>query len=177
MAVVEPEHKENWWCRVRQNSEYWKRRFTWPNCVKMHYSNILSQQEVATKIDQMEKTDGDKSHLYVENILVLESSHKPKPLGSYSSRHNHWTELWGSFVKFLDEYGVEVPIPSICKTWRRDLRCDIQRNRALWEWKSHSWSKKNIQKGIARKSSRIQREHVLQTNRGNHQPQGNLGSS
>ena len=43
-------------------------------------SNILSWQEVATKFDQMEKTDGDKSHLYVENTLVLESSHKP----------NHW---------------------------------------------------------------------------------------
>ena len=47
------------------------------NNVKKPHSNILSQQEVATKFDQMEKTDGDKSHLHAENILVLESLHKP----------------------------------------------------------------------------------------------------
>ena len=48
---------------------------------------------------------------------------------------------------------------------------------ALCERHSYSRSKNQIQQRIARKSSRIQRKHVLQTKRGNHQPQGNLGSS
>ena len=43
----------------------------------------LSQQEVATKFDQMEKTDGDESHIYAENTFVLESSvPQAKPLGA-----------------------------------------------------------------------------------------------
>ena len=82
--------------------------------MKKPYSNILSQQ-VATKFDQMEKTDGDKSHLYAENILVLESSPQAKPLGAIPACTIKGPISEVLIVKILDEYGVEVAIPSICK--------------------------------------------------------------
>ena len=78
--------------------------------MKKRYSNILSQQEIAAKFDQMEKTEGDKSHSCAENMFVLESFHEPFSagtiIGPISEVH---------IVKILDEYGLEVAIPSLCK--------------------------------------------------------------
>ena len=78
--------------------------------MKKRYSNILSQQETATKFDQMKKTDGDKSDSCAENMFVLESFHElfsaGTIIGPISEVH---------IVKILDEYGLEVAIPSICK--------------------------------------------------------------
>ena len=51
------------------------------------HSNILSQQEVATNFGQMEKTDRDKSHLFAENIIFLESSHKPSHWELFQQAH------------------------------------------------------------------------------------------
>ena len=50
----------------------------------------------ATMFDQMEKTDGDESHLYAENIFVFESFHKP----------NRWelfqqAQLSDRFMRFI----------------------------------------------------------------------------
>ena len=32
--LLRTKHRENWWCRMKQNSEYWKSRFAWPRYVK-----------------------------------------------------------------------------------------------------------------------------------------------
>ena len=86
-------------------------------CEKKLDSNTLSQQEIATKFDQMEKTDGDKSHFYAENMFVLESFHKPNRWELFQHAQLSDQSLRFMLWKFLDEYGVEVAIPSICKPW------------------------------------------------------------
>ena len=73
--------------------------------MKKLYPNFLSQQEIATKFDEMEKTDGDKSHLYADNVFVLEVFPQAKPFLSYSSRHSYRTDPRVHIVKILDEYG------------------------------------------------------------------------
>ena len=45
----------------------------------------------SSEFDQMEKMDGEKSHLHAENILVLKSAPN-QTVGSYSSRHNYRTD-------------------------------------------------------------------------------------
>ena len=65
--------------------------------------------------DQMEKTDGDKSHLHAENILVVESSHKPNRWGAVPAGTIIGPISEVLIVKILDECGVEVAIPSIYK--------------------------------------------------------------
>ena len=65
----------------------------------------------------MQKTGGDISHLYAENTLVLESSHKPNHWELFQQAQLSDRSLW--FIlqkkKILDENGVEVALPSICK--------------------------------------------------------------
>ena len=137
--------------------------------VKKPYSNIMSQQEVAAKFDQMEKADGDKSHLCRE-YTSSRAFPQAKPLGTISAGTIMGPISEVLVVKILDECGVEVAIPSICKPGdvtyvviSRETERDVN--------EIHTDEQKNqIQWGIARKSSRIQRKHVLQTKRGNHQP-------
>ena len=119
LTIVEPEEvkmltsspnlaQETSWWRVRQYSEYWKRRFTWPIMWK---SFILSQPEVDTKFNQMEKTDGDKSP-FMQRICLFSSRPTSPTVGSYPSGRPI-SEV--HIVNILDEYGLEVPNPSICK--------------------------------------------------------------
>ena len=68
----------------------------------------------------------DTNHTCAENTLVLGPSHKPNRLGTISAGTIIGPISEVLVVKILDECGVEVAIPSICKTWRRDLRCDTQ---------------------------------------------------
>ena len=91
--------------------------------MKKPYSNILSQQEIATKFDQMEKTDADESHLDAENIFVLESFHKPNRWELFQQAQlSDRSEV--HIVNILDEYiGSSDSINM--QTWRR-VRCDIQ---------------------------------------------------
>ena len=44
------------------------------NYVKQLYSNISSSLEKSAKLDEKEKTDGEKLHFCAENILVWDSS-------------------------------------------------------------------------------------------------------
>ena len=71
-------------------------------------------EKASTKFDQMEKTDGDKSHLYSEDILVL-SLPTSQPLGAIPAGTLIGPIQEVRNVKILDEYGVEVAVPSICK--------------------------------------------------------------
>ena len=62
----------------------------------------------------MEKTDADESHLDAENVFVLESFHKPKSWELFQQAQlSDRSEV--HIVNILDEYGLEVAIPSICK--------------------------------------------------------------
>ena len=81
--------------------------------MKKPYSKILSQEEIATKFDQMEKTDGDKSHLYAENVFVLESF-RPKSWELFKQAQLlDRSEV--HIVNILGDRGLEVAIPSMCK--------------------------------------------------------------
>ena len=76
--------------------------------------------------------------------------------------------IWGSYCEHSWRIWIGSCDSINMQTWRRDLRCDIQRNRALCEWNSYSRSRSQIKWRIARKSSRIQRDHVSVTKRGTH---------
>ena len=82
--------------------------------MKKPYSNIMSQQEVATKFDQMEKADGDKSHLCRE-YTCSRAFTQAKPLVTIPAGTIIGPISEVLVVKILDECGVEVAMPSICK--------------------------------------------------------------
>ena len=63
----------------------------------------------------MEKTDRDKSHLYAEKQLVPRVFPQAKPLGACPAGTLIGPISEVQIVKILDECGVEVAIPSICK--------------------------------------------------------------
>ena len=138
LAIVDPEevgHVDifsesrtgDTWCRVMQASEYWKRRLTWPQlCEKALFQYLVTAGRWKRRME-------DKSHLYADNILVLESFHKP----------SHW-ELFQQvqvlhrttrFIlsKFLTEYRLELAIPSICRPGDVIYGTISRENRALCE--------------------------------------------
>ena len=73
-------------------------------------------------------------------------------------------------MKILDEYGIEIAIPSICKAGDvTHVVISRETERFVNEIHTHE-ARNQIQQGIARKFSAIQRKHALQTKRGNHSP-------
>ena len=56
-----------------------------------HYSSILSQQEIVTKFDQMEKTDGNKS-LFMPRICDFSCLSANQSLSSHPRRNDYWTD-------------------------------------------------------------------------------------
>ena len=67
------------------------------------------------------------NHTFMQRIYFFSSLHTSQATGSYSSRHNCWTDLWGSNCenswRTWSGSGDSINL----QTWRRDLRCDIQR--------------------------------------------------
>ena len=82
--------------------------------MKKPYSNVMSQQEFATKFDQMEKVDGDKSHLCRE-YTCSRAFPQAKPLRTFPAGTIIGPISEVLVGKILDECGVEVAIPSIWK--------------------------------------------------------------
>ena len=63
----------------------------------------------------METTDGEQSLFYAESIRVLEPIPKPKALLAIPAGTIIGPITEVHVEKILDEYGLEVAIPSICK--------------------------------------------------------------
>ena len=107
MAVVEPEEvamlisslnlaQENLMMQKEAKFRVLEKMVHMTQLCEKPYSNILSQQGIATKFDQMKKTDGNKSHLLAESTLVLESSHKPNLWGLFQQ-----AELTDRSLRFI----------------------------------------------------------------------------
>ena len=158
LAIVEPEEVEmltsspnlaqgNLMMRSEAKFKVLEKKGHMTQLCEKPYSKILSQQEIATKFDQMVKTDGDKSHFYAENMFVLESFHKPKKLGAFPAG-TVIGPIWGSYCEHSWRIWIGSCDSINMQTWRRDLRCDIQEterfvneththeaeNRSSWEW-------------------------------------------
>ena len=112
-CLLRTKHWETWWCRMRQKFRVLEKKFSHdPIFVKKLYSNIMSQQEVDTKFDQMEKVDGVKSHLCRE-YTCSRAFPQAKPLGTIPAGTIIGPISEVLVVKLLDECGVEVAMPSI----------------------------------------------------------------
>ena len=165
MAVVEPEEvhmlvsspnlaQGSLMMQGEANSEHWKRRFARPNCVKKPHSNILLQQQVATKFDQMEENGWGQ----------ITPSRRVKTCSRVFQQARPIEEVH-TVIFFFDEDGVEVAIPSICNPGGV-THVMISREKERFVNEIHTHEAKTRSR-IARKCSRLQRMHVLQKMRGN----------
>ena len=102
-------------CRVAQASECWKRVYKWHNYARKPHSSILLQQEIASKFDQIGE-DGwgwiaPSSREYaISRVYPQTKALAAVPAGMIVGPI---TEV--HILKILDEYGLEVAIPSICR--------------------------------------------------------------
>ena len=83
--------------------------------MKKPHSNFFPQQEDATKFDQMDKTDGERSYFYAEKYTCSRVFPQAKPLGAIPAGTIIGPITDSHIVKILDDYGMEVAIPSICR--------------------------------------------------------------
>ena len=86
-----------------------------------------------------------RNYTSLHRIFLFPSLPASQTIGSFSSRHNKRTDRRGSYCE--NSWWIwNGNCDSInFQTWRRNLRRDIQRNRALCDWNSHSRSKNKIQ--------------------------------
>ena len=100
---------------MRQNSEYWKRRLAWPNYVK----KLQFQYLVTTGNRYQVRPDGEDGWwqitLLCREYVCSRVFPQAKPLGAIPAGTFIGPISEVHIVKILDEYGLEVAIPSICK--------------------------------------------------------------
>ena len=169
VAVVEPEGTgkpdDAEWGKIQS---FGKEGSHDPIMWKNFYSNILSQQEVATKFDQMEKTDGDKSPRCREYIYCSRVFAQAKPLGAIPAGTIIGPISEVLIVKILDEYGVEVAIPSKCKPGDVTyVVISTETERFVVEIPTHA-AKTRSSRELLEHLQESKENMFLQTKRGNH---------
>ena len=110
----------------------------------------------------METTVGELSLLHKGNTHFLD---------------HHWTSFGSVHIVIIDEYGIEIAIPSICKPG--DVTYVVissETERFANEIHTHE-ARIRSRRELLENSQESPKKRALPTKRGNHEPQGNLGSS